>query len=322
MAEDEIVYICWENYSVPVRKNILLIKIEEDYNTVVKRNEIFESIRSKFTDQVSFGEVVYGWLYIQFDFEIDEIRTIIRTMLTIDGIEIAEPDHVVMVAKNAVQNYPSGPGNALVQQYNGFNLDTELVDFSGVFRNEVGCQIVTIENNSDRILTTQIRIGEADSSYFKILSDFESIELAPESTVQLELQFRPDSLRAFESYLYIDPAGLESSDIKIPLKGRGIPGSTSVESVDEYPVSIILKQNYPNPFNPSTRIRFAVEQMGHVELSIYNMVGQKVATLVNTTMPIGWHEVSFDAGSLSSGTYIYSLNSDNKIIQKLMTLIK
>lgn len=83
-----------------------------------------------------------------------------------------------------------------------------------------------------------------------------------------------------------------------------------------------LEQNYPNPFNPSTTINFSVQQAGNVTMSVYNLLGQQVATLVDQKMQAGSHSVTFDASALSSGTYIYRITSGEFVQTKKMMLIK
>lgn len=83
-----------------------------------------------------------------------------------------------------------------------------------------------------------------------------------------------------------------------------------------------LEQNYPNPFNPSTTINFSVQQAGNVTMSVYNLLGQQVATLVDQKMQAGSHSVTFDASALSSGTYIYRITSGDFVQTKKMMLIK
>jgi len=83
-----------------------------------------------------------------------------------------------------------------------------------------------------------------------------------------------------------------------------------------------LAQNYPNPFNPTTNIRFSLPQSGMVSLVVYNLVGEKVADLVNGFNEAGEYNVNLDASKLSSGTYIYSLIVNGNVISKKMTLIK
>jgi hypothetical protein len=87
--------------------------------------------------------------------------------------------------------------------------------------------------------------------------------------------------------------------------------------------SFNLDQNYPNPFNPSTKISFSLPETGIVNLNVYNVLGQKVASLLNSeNMSAGNHSVSFNASNLSSGVYFYSLKAGNNVITKKMMLVK
>ena len=86
--------------------------------------------------------------------------------------------------------------------------------------------------------------------------------------------------------------------------------------------SFYLQQNYPNPFNPSTQIKFTIPAESHVTLKVYNLLGNEVATLVDEQKPQGNYDVKFNASSLSSGIYIYRLQTDYFTITKKMTLIK
>ncbi len=83
-----------------------------------------------------------------------------------------------------------------------------------------------------------------------------------------------------------------------------------------------LSHNYPNPFNPSTRINFALPNDGKVSLKIYDMTGKEVMTLVNEVKSAGYYSVSFNASSLSSGVYFYTISADNFTATKEMMLIK
>ncbi len=98
--------------------------------------------------------------------------------------------------------------------------------------------------------------------------------------------------------------------------------SVNNEIADSKTESFELNQNYPNPFNPSTNISFDLPQSELVQLKVYNMLGQEVASLVDGRLNSGNHMVNFDASQLSSGVYIYRLVAGNHSITKKMMLIK
>jgi len=83
-----------------------------------------------------------------------------------------------------------------------------------------------------------------------------------------------------------------------------------------------LQQCYPNPFNPVTVVRFALPQDVQVRLDVFNIVGQKVVTLIDKPMEAGWHSVSFDGSGLASGVYIYRIEAGSFVDSKKMVLIR
>jgi hypothetical protein len=99
--------------------------------------------------------------------------------------------------------------------------------------------------------------------------------------------------------------------------------TTAVESdLSNIPSDYFLGQNYPNPFNPATNITFALPERSNVILKIFNTLGEEVAELINESMDAGTHFYNYDASKLTSGIYIYSLQTDGGLISKKMTLIK
>ncbi|MBO6584589.1 MAG: lamin tail domain-containing protein [Gracilimonas sp.] len=97
---------------------------------------------------------------------------------------------------------------------------------------------------------------------------------------------------------------------------------TSGEVETGLPKSFDLKQNYPNPFNPTTNITFDLPRAADVSLTVYDMLGRKVATLVNERMNAGSHTAAFDASRLASGMYIYRIEAGSFESIKKMMLIK
>jgi hypothetical protein len=83
-----------------------------------------------------------------------------------------------------------------------------------------------------------------------------------------------------------------------------------------------LGQNYPNPFNPNTTIRFSIPVETDVRLNVFNALGQEVAEIINSRLKEGYHEVEFDAGTLTSGIYFYRLEADKFVDVKKMIILK
>ena len=91
---------------------------------------------------------------------------------------------------------------------------------------------------------------------------------------------------------------------------------------NETPKNYLLRQNYPNPFNPSTTIEYAIPNDERVILEIYNILGQKITTLVDKEQRAGTYRIEFEAKNLSSGVYIYRLNAGNYTDIKRMILVQ
>ena len=99
--------------------------------------------------------------------------------------------------------------------------------------------------------------------------------------------------------------------------------ATSAELMAALPQEAELQQNYPNPFNPTTVIRYGVPQTSEVRLEVFDMLGRKVATLVNNEKQrAGWHQVNFDASRLASGMYLYRIVAGKYVQTRKMLLIK
>ncbi|WP_456427582.1 CHRD domain-containing protein [Rhodocaloribacter sp.] len=110
------------------------------------------------------------------------------------------------------------------------------------------------------------------------------------------------------------------------VRGQILPNAvvvTALEPLDDaLPETYRLSQNYPNPFNPSTTITFELPQTGRVRLEVFNVLGERVATLVDGPLATGAYAVTFDASSLPSGAYLYRLDAGGVTRTRLMMLVK
>jgi hypothetical protein len=113
-----------------------------------------------------------------------------------------------------------------------------------------------------------------------------------------------------EGLVYV--TGIKISDVTVGIEDK----------ISASPTEFKLHQNYPNPFNPSTEIAFTLKQAAQTTLSVFNLLGQKVATLVDKKLTHGQYQVTFDAVNLTSGVYFYELKTDNHVQVKKMMLMK
>jgi cyclomaltodextrinase / maltogenic alpha-amylase / neopullulanase len=91
---------------------------------------------------------------------------------------------------------------------------------------------------------------------------------------------------------------------------------------ENMPDQFYIKQNYPNPFNPSTRISFNIPEEGNTEIIIYDVLGSRVAVLLNEVKPAGVHNIEFNGSGLSSGIYFYRINYQDQSFVRKMMLVK
>ena len=100
-------------------------------------------------------------------------------------------------------------------------------------------------------------------------------------------------------------------------------GTSRVEQLSPTaPKTFLLEQNYPNPFNPSTTIRYQLPVASEVKLEVYDVLGKKIATLVNERQSAGSYQVVWNASGLSSGTYFYRLQAGTFVETKKMIMVK
>jgi len=151
--------------------------------------------------------------------------------------------------------------------------------------------LINLDNSGDPVFSTDYR-----SIYASVLDDW--FEIPPDSTSEV----------------------LNGDFQKLGFVNSGV--ATSTENNESVPRRFTLRQNYPNPFNPSTIISFTLPEASDVDLTVFDINGRKVSTLVNQPLQAGNHNINFDASSLPSGVYFYKLVTPSGSQSRKMTLIK
>lgn len=199
------------------------------------------------------------------------------------------------------------------------NLKFEVNDYTEYSNADVAL-IRNMTNNKDinpnKVSTDQLIIDRC-----AIYSQAQANRIDPSRIILLNTTLLPSNSHK--------ASGVRSNPDVLDLSLRGnnlttVKDVTSNESNlnNRFPQKFSLSQNYPNPFNPETKIVFNLVKSGLVKLTVYDIVGKEVETLVNENLQSGLHGVSFNGSRLSSGVYYYRLEIDGLYEIKRMTLIK
>ncbi len=225
---------------------------------------------------------------------------------TITGITI----HVVPMVRNST-GYSSirGSVQSATRPIGGFGKLSSTVGIEGSL-------VYAVESSSGQV--AGYGVTNTDGS-------FTIAELAPGTyTVTVDkLDYSSVSATATPTYDAVTGAAIPST--VAPLIIDAVVTAVAADPV--LPVEFALEQNYPNPFNPSTQILFALPQAGKVTLTIYNLLGQKIVTLIEGTRAAGTHAVTWNGRdawglSLPSGVYFYSMKTSSFTATKRMILMK
>ncbi|MFN1835504.1 T9SS type A sorting domain-containing protein [Balneola sp. MJW-20] len=204
----------------------------------------------------------------------------------IGAFETALAEPLTLPSPDSISVTSDGVTSSLSWQFNEYSA---IVDSFKIFRgkeantlNEIGSSVMTSYVDSD---------VSADSSYY----------------YSINVLSRDGRVSMFSDTLLI----------KIE---DGV--SVDNEEQEDVPSDYTLSQNYPNPFNPTTQINYTISETGPVKVVIFNMLGQRVATLIDKFVTPGSYTISFNASALTSGVYFYQLRSKEVTITRQMTLIK
>jgi hypothetical protein len=130
--------------------------------------------------------------------------------------------------------------------------------------------------------------------------------------------------------IVIDMIDVRQSDgyVAVATHGNGVYSSyiteipSSLEEIIHLPASLLLYPAYPNPFNATTTIKYSIPYRGWVKLQVYNMLGEKVMTLIDNNILAGEHELQWTAADLASGTYIIKMRFENHTKTQKVMLVK
>ncbi len=209
---------------------------------------------------------------------------------------------------------------------------------------------------AQKISNTEMIVAASSGLVFKVSRDIVPVELvsftaeASDGAVTLNWRTATETNNkgfsierkttgSWNEIAFIDGHGTTTAPVSYSFTDRNVTGSKVVYrlkqidhdgtfafsdevEVDPGAFSYALDQNYPNPFNPSTLISFTIPVKGIVTLEVFDLTGAKVASLVNSELEAGRHQVTFEASNLSTGVYLYKLVSGNFVSTKKLTLLK
>jgi hypothetical protein len=239
-----------------------------------------------------------------------------NTVILADNAEVIEQADPIAAVE--VTTGDLADGSAMVESYEG-----SLVKVSNLTLVSVNGYDVTVSDGSGECLLDADAFVGADQDfnpYFFIDGDADALILNGVDTVKVG-----DTLQSAQGVF-----AFSFGTYKIEIRDMNDLGGYAVgvkSDIVAAPLTYELKQNFPNPFNPETRLYFSIPELQKVQLIVYNVVGQKVRTLLDTQYSAGRHVVNWDglndAGHrVPTGVYIYRLKAGDFIDFKKMTMIK
>jgi hypothetical protein len=191
-------------------------------------------------------------------------------------------------------------------------------DFGQVLLGESDTWLMQVVNDGQEVLDIE---GITPSPYPPFFCDPTSQQtLQPLDTLTVEVVFEPEAEGEYQGNIMMVCNDPYQDTVLVPLTGTCVANSVPILT-EPIPSKFALKQNYPNPFNASTTIRFDLNRTDHVSVRIYDVLGRVVATLVDSRLNAGTHEIHFNAADLPSGIYFYRcVTSSNSECIKMVLL--
>lgn len=168
------------------------------------------------------------------------------------------------------------------------------------------------------------RLVNGNNGRLLVRSPGDSLTLshANQTSDKLTFSFTREGFDAEESYDILPDESVTLSAEGVTQINVELGVTSSVDGGAEQPQRVELSQNYPNPFNPSTVISYNLPRAGAVTLEVFDMTGRRIAILAEGVKSAGAYTYEFDASQLSSGVYMYRLQSAGTVLTRKMTLIK
>jgi hypothetical protein len=191
---------------------------------------------------------------------------------------------------------------------------------SGLYRSTDNGILWTQANTGLTSQTVEILDGTEYLLFAGTFGDgvFKSTNLGDQWTGDGLSQYTIYSLHITDTLLY---AGTYQNGVWVRVLDE-IISDVSEEPGNATPISFSLMQNYPNPFNPTTQIKFVIPKSSFVNLKVFDVLGNEVASLVNEEKPAGSYEVEFNATALPSAIYFYRIQAGEFVETKKMVLMK
>jgi len=186
-------------------------------------------------------------------------------------------------------------------------------------------QVITLSNTGDLPLVINALTLQSDDNSFALNAD-SSYTIEAGEEVDVKINFQPETAGDHSADLFIESNDEENTKVTLTLTGYA-EATTAVDDFGNVPAEFGLEQNYPNPFNPTTNINYQLPQTGKVKITVFNMLGEKVATLANQYQEAGYHKVQWNATNdfgqnVSSGVYFLRMQSKNFVKTISMTFTK
>ena len=249
----------------------------------VASQSVFFTIEDNSTVTIGFFDDKHGYPYF-FKGLIDEV-SIWDTALTQDKIQ-------------SYMNLELTGAEAGLIGYWSFNEGSGMTAFDQSHSNNDG----TLQNGTQWI--------NSDVPLWNWLSVDPIFGVCPaDSSVNISINFNINDFMTgdYQGGIKITTNDPDNPELVIPVHLKVTPLGIADQIAGNIPKKFVLSQNYPNPFNPTTTISYQIQKTCEVELSIYNLLGQKVATLVSEQQPAGVYQVQWDANDFASGIYYYKL---------------